>query len=136
MTLCVPGTGHTLHCSYTMKRNLMAACGPPKVKITPEVATAKFVSPDGGRLDMMNANEHYLFHGTKPECVDVLTHRGFDERVGELGGLFGAGCYFAENSSKSDQYVPPDSAGQFMFICRVRDRFCGGCSWLVFRPCD
>ena len=30
---------------------------------------------------------------------------GFDERHAYIGGMFGAGIYFAENSSKSNQYV-------------------------------
>lgn len=31
--------------------------------------------------------------------------KGFDERHAYIGGMFGAGIYFAENSSKSNQYV-------------------------------
>jgi hypothetical protein len=47
----------------------------------------------------------------------VVYQRGFDEKVSSLGGLFGAGCYFSENSSKSDQYVPPGDK-HYMFLCR------------------
>lgn len=35
----------------------------------------------------------------------VLISTGFDERLSYMGGMFGAGIYFAENSSKSNQYV-------------------------------
>ena len=64
--------------------------------------------------------EVFLFHGTKADLKDVIAHSGFDERVANLAGLFGAGVYFAENSSKSDEYCTPDKTGScFMFLCRV-----------------
>ena len=37
--------------------------------------------------------------------VNTIIHKGFDERHAYIGGMFGAGIYFAENSSKSNQYV-------------------------------
>jgi hypothetical protein len=41
--------------------------------------------------------------------VEQLKRVGFNERYAKLQGMFGAGVYFAENSSKSNQYVPcPD----------------------------
>eukprot|EP00960_Hanusia_phi_P001082 29725-Hanusia_phi.AAC.1 len=48
------------------------------------------------------SNEVFLFHGTKPDLIDIIAEAGFDERVCSLEGLFGAGIYLAENSSKSD----------------------------------
>ncbi|OQR76068.1 tankyrase-1-like [Tropilaelaps mercedesae] len=50
-----------------------------------------------------NANERMLFHGSP--FVGAIVHKGFDERLSYMGGMFGAGIYFAENSSKSNQYV-------------------------------
>ncbi|KAB5555330.1 hypothetical protein PHYPO_G00032530 [Pangasianodon hypophthalmus] len=44
-----------------------------------------------------------LFHGSP--FVNAIIHKGFDERHAYIGGMFGAGIYFAENSSKSNQYV-------------------------------
>ena len=67
-----------------------------------------------GPLDA-EANEVFLFHGTDRESVDEIWQQGFDERVAEEGGLLGRGIYFAENSSKSDEYCTPDSKG----ICRM-----------------
>eukprot|EP00743_Colponemidia_sp_Colp-15_P005508 GILK01005924.1.p1 GENE.GILK01005924.1~~GILK01005924.1.p1 ORF type:complete len:1480 (+),score=188.34 GILK01005924.1:545-4441(+) len=65
-------------------------------------------------------NEKYLFHGTKHDSVDHICNKGFDERIARLEGMFGAGIYFAEHCSKSDQYVTPDPQGLFyMFVCRV-----------------
>ncbi|KAK7463981.1 hypothetical protein BaRGS_00038021 [Batillaria attramentaria] len=48
-------------------------------------------------------NEHLLFHGSP--FISAIVHKGFDERHAYIGGMFGAGIYFAENSSKSNQYV-------------------------------
>eukprot|EP00759_Apiculatamorpha_spiralis_P036309 PhF_6_TR36518/c0_g1_i1/m.53793 len=50
------------------------------------------------------ANEYYFFHGLNANLVEVVINEGFDERVSNLRGMFGCGVYFAENSSKSDQY--------------------------------
>ncbi|GAB6027052.1 hypothetical protein CHUAL_013779 [Chamberlinius hualienensis] len=49
------------------------------------------------------ANERMLFHGSP--FINAIVHKGFDERHAYIGGMFGAGIYFAENSSKSNQYV-------------------------------
>ena len=71
-------------------------------------------------LHSSDLGEVFLFHGTKANLKDVIMHSGFDERVANLGGLFGAGVYFAENSSKSDEYCTPDSSGScYMFLSRV-----------------
>jgi hypothetical protein len=52
-------------------------------------------------------NETYLFHGTSPVAIDAITKQGgFDVRFAKSGGMFGIGVYLAENSSKSNQYVP------------------------------
>ncbi|CAG0883067.1 unnamed protein product [Cyprideis torosa] len=50
-----------------------------------------------------HANERILFHGSP--FINAIVHKGFDERHAYIGGMFGAGIYFAENSSKSNQYV-------------------------------
>lgn len=63
-----------------------------------------------------------LFHGSP--FINAIVQKGFDERHAYIGGMFGAGklkykdfsvkkinnfillgIYFAENSSKSNQYV-------------------------------
>jgi hypothetical protein len=71
-------------------------------------------------------NEKYMWHGTKPalddgtDLIEIIQKNGFDEHVGALGGFFGAGVYFAEDCSKSDQYCTPDSKGHyFLFLSRV-----------------
>ncbi|XP_065071133.1 poly [ADP-ribose] polymerase tankyrase-2-like isoform X2 [Rhopilema esculentum] len=50
-----------------------------------------------------NPNERMLFHGSP--FVNAIVQKGFDERHAYIGGMFGAGIYFAEHSSKSNQYV-------------------------------
>lgn len=66
-----------------------------------------------------DANEMWLWHGTKPEIKDIIPVSGFDERVAS-SGLFGHGIYFAENFSKSDEYTRPSSDGTcYMFLTRV-----------------
>ncbi|KAL5021726.1 hypothetical protein ScPMuIL_000881 [Solemya velum] len=50
-----------------------------------------------------HSNERFLFHGSP--FINAIVHKGFDERHAYIGGMFGAGIYFAENSSKSNQYV-------------------------------
>ncbi|XP_026286489.1 poly [ADP-ribose] polymerase tankyrase [Frankliniella occidentalis] len=49
------------------------------------------------------ANERMLFHGSP--FMNAIVQKGFDERHAYIGGMFGAGIYFAEHSSKSNQYV-------------------------------
>ena len=69
-----------------------------------------------------NVNEVFLFHGTKPEHVEDIKHFGFDERSCKTEGtMLGSGFYFAENSSKSDQYVDsnPNQKKFYMFFSRV-----------------
>lgn len=48
-------------------------------------------------------NEKLLFHGST--FVDKIQSQGFDERYAQSHGMFGAGIYFAEHSSKSNQYT-------------------------------
>ncbi|XP_025835265.1 tankyrase [Agrilus planipennis] len=49
------------------------------------------------------SNERMLFHGSA--FINAIVQKGFDERHAYIGGMFGAGIYFAEHSSKSNQYV-------------------------------
>jgi serine/threonine protein kinase len=65
-------------------------------------------------------NEKYVWHGTKPDLLDIIESQGFDERVGALTGMFGAGVYFADMCSKSDQYCTPNRHQSFfLFLSRA-----------------
>jgi len=66
------------------------------------------------------ANEFLFFHGTKPDAADLIAKNHFDMSFACKTGLFGAGLYFGENSSKSDEYSKPNAAMSYpMIIARV-----------------
>jgi len=66
------------------------------------------------------ANEFLMFHGTKPDAAESIAQNHFDMAFACKTGLFGAGLYFAESCSKSDEYVKPDTENRFpVVICRV-----------------
>ncbi|XP_061086281.1 poly [ADP-ribose] polymerase tankyrase-2 isoform X2 [Conger conger] len=77
-----------------------------------------------------HSNERMLFHGSP--FVNAIIHKGFDERHAYIGGMFGAGIYFAENSSKSNQYVYGIGGGtgcplhkdRSCYICQRHLLFC------------
>jgi len=60
-------------------------------------------------------NEMYLFHGTKPIAAMGIREDGWmlSKAGSNVGTMFGAGAYFAENSSKMDEYAQCDDAGVF-----------------------
>lgn len=93
------------------------------------------------------ANERMLFHGSP--FINAIVQKGFDERHAYIGGMFGAGninylsttiyliiifytfsgLYFAENSSKSNQYVYGLGGGTG--CPEHKDRSCYQCLRLV-----
>uniref|UniRef100_A0A1B6IJ01 Poly [ADP-ribose] polymerase n=1 Tax=Homalodisca liturata TaxID=320908 RepID=A0A1B6IJ01_9HEMI len=68
-------------------------------------------------------NERMLFHGSP--FINAIVQKGFDERHAYIGGMFGAGIYFAEHSSKSNQYVYGIGGGTGCTI--HKDRSCYTC---------
>jgi len=70
-------------------------------------------------------NEHFLWHGTTPAGAIGISSSGFKiSLAGTHGGTyFGNGCYFAESSSKSDEYAKQGDgllAGIYaLLLCRV-----------------
>jgi len=70
------------------------------------------------------SNERMLFHGSP--FINAIVQKGFDERHAYIGGMFGAGIYFAEHSSKSNQYIYGIGGGTG---CPThKDRSCYVCS--------
>ncbi|XP_072177644.1 poly [ADP-ribose] polymerase tankyrase-2-like [Diadema setosum] len=75
-------------------------------------------------------NERMLFHGSP--FINAIVNKGFDERHAYIGGMFGAGIYFAEDSSKSNQYVYgigggtgcPSHKDRSCYICHRQLLFC------------
>lgn len=58
----------------------------------------------------LDINEHYVFHGTKPDLIGNISKYGLDPRKSTGGKMLGKGIYGAENPMKADQY-----AGKFYF---------------------
>ena len=77
--------------------------------------------PGGSRVIAPDSNEFHVWHGTKTASVEPITHWGFDKDVAKDSGLYGAGSYFADCSSKSHQYTKPDqnTKQRCMLYCRV-----------------
>lgn len=71
-------------------------------------------------------NEHYLFHGTSVDNVDVIISHGFDCRLSN-GGRVGFGVYGAEKSAKSKAYVGKatflEVAANFLSFIRIEKLF-------------
>mmetsp|Transcript_37054 Transcript_37054/g.104028 ORF Transcript_37054/g.104028 Transcript_37054/m.104028 type:complete len:547 (+) Transcript_37054:1-1641(+) len=66
------------------------------------------------------ANEFLLLHGTKPEAAASIAENHFDMAFACKTGMFGAGLYFGESSSKCDEYAQPREDGVYaMILCRV-----------------
>jgi hypothetical protein len=86
--------------------------GNVKFKISDRRNVAKWVKPsvtdtNRGLASMalnVNVNEFGLWHGTKPKTSDIIVKHGFDERLAVTTGMYGAGIYFTEFSSKAHQY--------------------------------
>jgi tankyrase len=91
--------------------------------------------------NVSQSNERMLFHGSP--FINAIVQKGFDERHAYIGGMFGAGTvsldtfveekylrvlvgiYFAENSSKSNQYVYGIGGGTG--CPQHKDRSCYSC---------
>ncbi|CAE7574015.1 Parp12 [Symbiodinium natans] len=70
--------------------------------------------------------EFYLFHGTRPSAANQICSSDFrvDMAGSQTGTLYGKGLYFAEASSKADEYASDDKEGLYtglfcMLLCRV-----------------
>jgi len=83
-----------------------------------------------------NVNEMLLFHGTKPSACEAICKSDFMVSMSgsNAGNLYGSGIYFAECSSKSDEYAQDDTGiykGLWaMLLCRVTCGRIGYCDEL------
>jgi hypothetical protein len=67
-----------------------------------------------------SVNECYLWHGTAKDSSESIASHGFNERLCSTEGFLGAGNYFADRSTKADQYAPADPQGMHrLFLARV-----------------
>ncbi len=63
-----------------------------------------------------------MFHGSKEAGITGIYEGGFDSRYFAKDGYYGRGAYFADDSSKSHQYVekcPKYNNLNCMFLCKV-----------------
>lgn len=67
----------------------------------PKVMTTLQGAPAPLRSEL---NETFLWHGLNAMHIDTICSDGFDPRFCSLDGMFGSALYFAENSSKANQY--------------------------------
>eukprot|EP00930_Biecheleria_cincta_P006093 TRINITY_DN107078_c0_g1_i1.p1 TRINITY_DN107078_c0_g1~~TRINITY_DN107078_c0_g1_i1.p1 ORF type:complete len:422 (-),score=38.61 TRINITY_DN107078_c0_g1_i1:59-1324(-) len=91
-------------------------------------------SPGKGARD---SNGCILFNHDEFSPVHAIKHVGFDERLGNVKGMYGAGTYFGDMCSKADQYAgrynsptnPQGSVGEVatIFLSRV----CLGCPYFT-----
>jgi len=87
------------------------------------VEADRFIERGGLREDV---NEFYLLHGTKPSAAKAICDSDFliTKAGSNAGTLYGPGLYFAEASTKSDEYSADDKDGIFanlfgIIVCRV-----------------
>lgn len=110
---------------HTRKNTILSEA---KGKCSPQLTKVLTVHPNGPATDL-DANEFFLFHGLNVNSVIGITKFGFDPRFCSLQGMFGAGLYFAENSSKSNQYChagacTSSGAQASMCKCSYNDELC------------
>mmetsp|Transcript_6872 Transcript_6872/g.17564 ORF Transcript_6872/g.17564 Transcript_6872/m.17564 type:complete len:486 (-) Transcript_6872:378-1835(-) len=91
-----------------------------------KVLTLADLPPEVKRELNPRVNEHFLWHGTNPVAADAICKTGFDlARAGSnAGSMYGPGTYFAECSSKSDEYANSSNVGIYdgmccLLLCRV-----------------
>lgn len=89
------------------------------------VLTFEDLPPELQSETRADVNECFLWHGTSPEAAGLICQAGFDlTRAGSnVGSMYGPGAYFAECSSKSDEYASAGGGiyeGMFcLLLCRV-----------------
>ena len=67
-------------------------------------------------------NELHMYHGTRPDLVNVIAHQNFDFRIAgsNVGSLYGEGSYFATTAKYSDLYAHQNEDGhKVMFVAKV-----------------
>ena len=103
-------------------------------------ASSRWLSPGTDCGALLYLVEFFLFHGLNGGLyADKITRFGMDPRYSSVEGMFGAGLYFADLASKSNQYVhcgkcklsgamPRDPVGRSKFVrnckCKQSDVAC------------
>uniref|UniRef100_A0A7S4R657 Poly [ADP-ribose] polymerase n=1 Tax=Alexandrium monilatum TaxID=311494 RepID=A0A7S4R657_9DINO len=119
----------TLWANYVRARDDIAAKVGNAEPISCKTSETLLALPEGAELLgplETGVNEFLLFHGTKPSACESICKSDFMVRLAgsNAGALYGPGIYFAECSSKSDEYASDDPTGIYsglyaMLLCRV-----------------
>lgn len=87
------------------------------------IKTEQRLSEEFAERTEASINEFYLWHGTSQEGAASIAAEGFKVNLAGAasGTMFGPGAYFAECSSKSDEYAKEwgDSGIFALLLCRV-----------------
>lgn len=114
---------------YQEKRNEIIREGSEKQFGSVNCKTTPYLSmfEEAGHTEPFHpgANEFLLFHGTNPSSADAICDNYFKLGKGSPKSLYGRGFYFAENSSKSDEYVREDNNYPGLFACLLCRVMCG-----------
>jgi hypothetical protein len=106
---------------YQLRRDILKKnCAAQRIRSLSAATNWQPAMPSKAEMST-DLNEFYLFHGTSSKSAQIICEHGFDERVANLGGYYGAGSYFAINACKSHQYSNSfkDSSTFVMLVCRV-----------------
>ncbi|KAK2193600.1 hypothetical protein NP493_11g07031 [Ridgeia piscesae] len=87
-----------------------------------DVVTSTLGISELDKLLIPEINEHFLFHGVQQQFIDAIQGQGIDFRL-NTRAMFGKGAYFAESSTKADQYADDKDhrtqGPHSMFLCKV-----------------
>ena len=100
-----------LYLAYEHRKNEFCTCAAKgsfeKVTSDPgetDVVTSTLGISELDELLIPEINEHFLFHGVQQKIIDAIQGQGIDFRL-NTRAMFGKGAYFAESSTKADQYA-------------------------------
>jgi len=104
---------------HATRQKRTAACTPLK-RYVREILTAGELSALKPEFQE-SINEVYLWHGTSHTGATGITKSGFRLKLAGTGSgtMYGKGLYYAECSSKSDEYAKNDGDGYCLLLCRV-----------------
>eukprot|EP00931_Biecheleriopsis_adriatica_P035051 TRINITY_DN20201_c0_g1_i1.p1 TRINITY_DN20201_c0_g1~~TRINITY_DN20201_c0_g1_i1.p1 ORF type:complete len:437 (-),score=34.23 TRINITY_DN20201_c0_g1_i1:42-1295(-) len=111
-----------------IRQNRKSACTRAETLGKGHIRRVKTMCAGDGFFDSRmdgNINEFYLWHGTSPQAAFAISEDGFRISLSgsNRGTMFGHGAYFAECSSKADEYAKGgDDLYQGIYailLCRV-----------------
>jgi len=116
-----------LWAKYERRRNALKSKWPKGCSSVAAMGAISTTQPLGSMCSQLDGdiNEFYLWHGTSPAGATGVSAEGFRMEMSgsSRGSMFGPGAYFAECSSKADEYSHGGDgvyAGMYaLLLCRV-----------------